>query len=249
MVRRLVRGSRPDRYLRHLMVENWALAGIDVFHVAGTRRERGPSPPEVRALIVAIEGIDGSGKTTHAEEVVRRLEARGIPAAKRKIFRHGVFHETVTDLTRRCAKGRRLDLWRLQRVIKLFDSVKVRFGGLEEDLARDGVLVFDRYTSTHLAAGRGRIHYDFWARELMSVFPDADVNFLLDIPVECSVARLSEREARTVDENPYMLRRYREMLLSIAARRGDRVLDALAPFGTNADAIEQAVVTAWGSRS
>ena len=70
-------------------------------------------------------------------------------------------------------------------------------------------------------------------RELLSPFPRADRIYLLDVPTDEAIRRIGTRKERTVDENEYMLSRYRHALLDLADRFGFKVLDALAPFEEN----------------
>jgi dTMP kinase len=226
----LIKTLHPDRYLRFLAFENHALAGFDLYDEALRGRDLHPVKPKrrhgKRAFVIAIDGIDGAGKSTQLHALKEHLEGRGMSCAIHKIYRHGVFHDTVTDLTRRCAGDANLHLWRLQRVAKVFDSLKYYFSKVEADLDRYDVLLFDRYLGTHFAAGLGRYHHDPYTRELLSVYPAANQVYLLDLPVETALDRIAGRSVRTVDENPYMLTQYRQALLALAREEGWVVLDA-----------------------
>ncbi len=227
---------RPDVRLGFLALENLALAGLDPYREmleapvvpgAGVGQGRGARP-----LILGVDGIDGAGKSTCLDGLERWLTARGLRVARHKIYRHGVFHETVTDMTRACAGDRALHLWPLQRHVKLVDSLKYRVEHLDDLVSvadPPDVLLFDRYVETHLAAGAGRYHHDPQARLLLQSYPRADRVFVLDLPVEESLRRLARRSERTVDENPYMLGRFRDALLDVARASGHVVLDARLP--------------------
>ncbi|MCA8977978.1 MAG: hypothetical protein KDC98_24850, partial [Planctomycetes bacterium] len=201
-----LQSTRPDRVLRALAFENHALAGIDLFTESISRGDRLPrTAPRARPLVIGIDGIDGAGKSTHLDLLQSWLEQQGLVVRRHKLYRHGVFHDTVTDMTRACADGRALHLWPLQRHVKLMDTLKYWHTDVAPDLAHADVLLFDRYIETHLAAGAGRYHHDPYAREMLAVFPDADAVFVLDLPVETALLRLRDRPTLTVDENPYML--------------------------------------------
>jgi thymidylate kinase len=233
----LLRLLHPDRIFLFMTLENYALAGVDCF-VEGVMDRFGTTAPrrdkkKSRPLILGICGTDGSGKSSHVAALEAHIIGMGLRVCVHKIYRHGVFHDTVTDLTRRCAGGRNLHLWRLQRIIKAFDSMKYFYSSLERELDEHDVVIFDRYVFTHYAAGAGRYHHDPFARELLSPFPDADRIYLLDVPTDEAIRRIGTRKERTVDENEYMLSRYRHALLDLADRCGFKVLDALAPFEEN----------------
>src|SRR5262249_44041541 len=181
----------------------------------------GPPPaavaPPRRAKVFAIEGIDGAGKSAHAEALAGWLAARGLDVRTRRIFRRGVFHDTVTELTRRCLGDRCLHLWRLQRLVKAADSLKLLAGSPAEDLRAADVVLFDRYVPTHWADGPARLHHDPFTRELLAAFPRPQLAWLLDLPEDAALARIGQRGPRTVDEHPWMLWRWRERLLRWAA--------------------------------
>jgi len=241
----------PDRRLRLATLRHFALAGTDLYaealagrFVPGSPPLVGPSSRPVRARVLALEGIDGAGKSAHAAALADWLRSRGLDVRTRRIFRRGVFHDTVTELTRRCVRGRCLHLWRLQRLVKAADSLKVLAGPLRDDLRDADVVLFDRYVPTHAADGPARLHHDPFTRELLSAFPRADLAFLLDLPEDEALARIGGRGARTVDENPWMLWRWRTRLLAWARAEGRSVLDARAPFEDNQRALRDEVEAA-----
>lgn len=233
--RALVAQLYPERCLELDGYDNLAVSGCDLYSLA-LRAAAGIDRPAVvpapRAKIIAVCGIDGSGKSTHARALAEHLAARGLAVATVKIYRHGVFHATVTDFTRRTHGARNLHLWRTERLAKTFDSVKCYFSRVAALFADHDVVVCDRYVQTHFAAGAGRCHWDPFTRELLEVFPPADHVFFLDVPVATALARIGARDARTVDENPYMLGRYRAMLDAMCGPTMTR-LDGAAPFEVN----------------
>ncbi|MBK8977781.1 MAG: hypothetical protein IPM29_17880 [Planctomycetes bacterium] len=239
----LLQREAPQRRLAFLDLENAALAGIDLFAESLARPAALPLPtPAAGPIVLGIDGIDGAGKSSHLAMLERWLGRElGLSVARLKMYRHGVFHDTVTDMTRACAGDHHLHLWPLQRHAKLLDSLKYHCEVVDAAAADHDVLLFDRYVQTHLAAGAGRFHHDPYARELLCGLPRADVVFVLDVPVETAVARLRERPELTVDENPYMLSRFRAALLDLAHVEDWPVLDAEQPFEANRDRIRIAV--------
>jgi dTMP kinase len=231
--RELVRTLFPGRALLFRTLEHYALAGIDL----AARREQCSEPTASGARVVVIEGIDGAGKSTHIAALREHLQRSGLACGQLKIFRHGVFHDTVTELARRCAGERDLHLWALERMIKAGDSLKYFHSEVAPALERCDVALFDRYVTTHDAAATGRLHHDPFTRELLSVYPAPDRVYLLDLPAEAALERLGTRDARTIDENPFMLERYRRRLLALAERQDFVVLDARRAFGENQAAI------------
>ncbi len=240
LTRDLVRELCPDRSLLWRAQEHAALAGVvtrdDVDTVERMRRALHESG---RPRLIAVCGIDGAGKSAHVEALKLHCTTRGLVCTTHKLFRHGVFHETVTDLTRLCAGDRALHLWRLQRLVKAQDTLRCWHEEVLPRLPDVDVALFDRYVFTHHAEAAGRLHDDAHTRVLLASLPDPDHVVLLDVPVELALERIGERTARTVDENPVMLGRYRHALLDMADRRGWLVLDGRAPFAENTRAIRE----------
>jgi dTMP kinase len=219
-------------------LENCALGGYDLYleTLLGRRLQPRSAPGTRRPLLLGFCGIDGSGKSSHVESLRQWLAQRGLRVAVHKFYRHGLFHDTVTDVARLCTGDRNLHLWRIERLAKLMDSCKCA-PAVERDLDGNDVVLFDRSIWTHYAAGAGRSHHDPFARELLDVLPVPHRTFLLDVPVDASLARLDARVQRTIDENPYMLSRYRDVLLELAGPHGFVVLDARHDFARNQAAI------------
>ncbi len=245
LTRRLVRSLFPGRYYLFLVLENMALSGVDLDLEAGMLRNFrliGTPPRRVeKPVFIAIGGIDGSGKSSHLSALKDFLVSRGFKVRMHKIYRHGVFHDTVTDLTRQCKGGKNLHLWRIQRIAKAFDSVKYYASTVAPDMHEYDILLFDRYIHTHLSAGANRFHHDPFTREFLLCYPSPHKFFLMDIDPENALERIGERSKKTVDENIYMLSRFREGLLNLARAEGHTILDATAPFERNQETIRNEV--------
>lgn len=193
----------------------------------------GTNQPRSAPRLLAICGIDGAGKSSHLAALAEHLTNRGLRVGRFKLFRHGLFHATVTDLARRTRGGRRLCLWRTERLIKVYDSLKYFASTVEPELANYDVVLFDRYSYTHEAAALGRLWHLAGLEPLLERFPQPDQVWLLDLPAERAVERLGERGERTIDEHLFMLDRFRRRLLVAAEREGFSVLDARLDFAVN----------------
>jgi dTMP kinase len=198
-----------------------------------TPQPQGTNQPRPAPRLLAICGIDGAGKSSHLAALAEHLTSRGLRVGRFKLFRHGLFHATVTDLARRTRGGRRLCLWRTERLIKVYDSLKYFASTVEPELANYDVVLFDRYSYTHEAAALGRLWHLAGLEPLLERFPRPDRVWLLDLPAERAVERLGERGERTIDEHLFMLDRFRRRLLVAAEREGFSVLDARLDFAVN----------------
>jgi dTMP kinase len=191
-----------------------------------------------RAVLLAIEGIDGAGKSTHVAALARRLRARGFRVAVRRLYRHGVFHETACDVLRLALRRRSKRLLRVERLARVLDTVGVWFREVEPALGRHDFVILDRSLETHAAAALGRGIPASFVRSWLRSFPQADATVLLDLPARDALARIrARRRPRGPDEKAEILLRWRKHFLARARARWWTVLDARADSFANREAI------------
>jgi dTMP kinase len=187
------------------------------------------------ARLIAIEGIDGSGKGTQAARLVATLQVRGHAAV---LFGFPRYRETFF--------GARIGEFLNGRFGTLADVhpflAALLFAGdrwesrgrLQELLARYEFVVLDRYVASNIAhqaakrEGAERQVLADWIRRLefeIYGLPPADVTILLDLPASVArtlVARKSQRDytASAVDLQEADLKyqeQVRELYLSLCA--------------------------------
>ncbi|GLI00069.1 thymidylate kinase [Phytohabitans aurantiacus] len=142
-----------------------------------------PAHPVRRPRIVALVGVDGSGKTTQAHRLAAELTDRGIPAHYwQNAGGRRWFGRLARHLGRRDAQGL------LGRTGLLWVESLLRWLAIARALLRSvltgQVAVMDRYAvcqyasiRTQVGGGRG----EWLARLAYAVFPPPDVTFLLDV--------------------------------------------------------------------
>ena len=156
--------------------------------------------------LVAIEGLDGSGKRTLANRLVADLRARGARVASMAFPRYGA--SVHADLVRDALYG---------RVGDLADSVygcAVLFALDRQDAAADlrrlvtehDIVLLDRYVSSNAAYGSARLgsgaSFPDWIRQLEIErlgIPAPDLQLLLAAPVELARQRTRDRAGTDVD--------------------------------------------------
>ena len=147
-------------------------------------------PGAGRSRIIALVGIDGSGKTTQAHRLADELAAEGLPA---RYLQNAGGRRWLGRLARRV--GRR-DAQRLlgRRGLLLVESV-LRWLAIARALLRarlrGGVAVMDRYSYCQYASIRAHLdlgrpmprlrHGERLARLAYRAFPAPDVTFLLSV--------------------------------------------------------------------
>ncbi len=174
-----------------------------------------------RGMLIALEGIDGSGKTTLQRALARRWRGRGVRVLELREPSRG-----PTGRRARRASGK--DPW--TAAMAFTDDRRHQRSRLERSLRRGTIVLLDRsfystlaYQGSALPAPR-RAALERLQREA-TIVPDRVV--LLDIPIETSEDRMKLRgEAREPTEHSIVLRRAFRAYRQLARRPGWIVLDA-----------------------
>jgi dTMP kinase len=183
-----------------------------------------------KGLLIVLEGIDGSGKTTQARSLVRRLRQAGARTVRFREPSRGKWGREIKRHARRAgslAPEEELDLFLKDRR----DNVE---RNLRPALTRREVVVLDRYYYSSIAyqGAKGldparikRLNERFAARP--------DLVIILDVGPETGLARISGRRTRDeLFEREDYLARVRAIFqgfrgrrfVHLDARRGKRTL-------------------------
>lgn len=144
-----------------------------------------------KGKLIVIEGLDGSGKGTQAAELVKNLEARGMPVRKVsfpdydsdssalvKMYLSGQFGKDPGDVNAYAAST----FFAVDR----FASFKRDWGGFYED---GGIVVADRYTTSNAVHQCSKLPQEQWDAFLAWLF---DFEYrLMGIPAPDLVVYLS----------------------------------------------------------
>ncbi len=202
------------------------------------------------AVLIAIEGIDGSGKGTQCARLTDRLHQSGLQAASVRFPRYTAtqFGQAIGDFL----NGRfgELDAVHPQLAAVLYAGDRFESRTLLQNrIDTSDVVVLDRFTGSNLAhqasrlEGRERDDLMAWIEAVEhDVFglPRPDLNVLLDISADWSrrlVGRkdprdYTDQEADLQESNLPYLERVRRCYREIAASRPDwTVVPCLTPEG------------------
>ncbi|MDH4197702.1 MAG: dTMP kinase [Candidatus Aminicenantes bacterium] len=146
-----------------------------------------------KGLLIVLEGIDGSGKTTQARSLLRRLRSAGLRAVR---FREPSRGKWGREIKR---QARRAGSITPQEELELFlqDRRENVERNLRPALARKAVVVLDRYYYSTIAyQGAKGLDPERIRRlnERFAVRPDLVV--ILDVGPETGLARISGRRTR-----------------------------------------------------
>jgi len=192
--------------------------------------------------MICFIGIDGSGKTTHANNLCRELQLIGIKCiyirpesliAKAFSGKYAGLmssHKNAlrTDHTDTSLRSLLSVFFKLLFVILLIiDSYIVYIARVIPHLRRGTIIIYDRYSYDSLS---------LWDSPLTKLFiksaPKPDVTFLLDLPETTAFIRMHDTADREIPIKYY--KRLREWYLSLARRSGFIVIDTSIEFRRSA---------------
>ncbi len=136
-------------------------------------------------MLVAIEGLDQSGKETQARELRDRLRAVGYRSRVASFPDYGT---SIGEEIARALQGEREYgpetmqlLYVANRFERQADILRWQAGGL--------IVLFDRYVASAVAYGEAHGLDPAWLENLQIYLPQPDLTFFLDIAPETAMAR------------------------------------------------------------
>lgn len=186
------------------------------------------SEKERNGIFVTFEGIDGSGKSTQANSLLRRVQENGYKAV---LFREPGGTRISEQIRQILLSTKHSEMAAITEVM-LYSAARAQ---LTEEMVIPGlkendIVVCDRYFDSTIA-------YQGYGRGISMEFIDAlikeaskriwpDVTFLVDVDVELAekrsgtIGRLDRLEMETVEFKEKVIRGFRE----ISEKNGDRIV-------------------------
>jgi dTMP kinase len=173
-----------------------------------------------RGLLIAIEGIDQSGKRTQSNLLAREFSTRG--------YRTSVwdFPDYTTPI------GRQLRAYLAGKNQLDYHAVHLLYAAnkwersleLNHEIANGRYLIVNRYSPSNLAYGLAHSLPLDWLRSLENGLPKADMVFVLDVTPQTSFKRKTEKRDVHEDDHEY-LKKVRNAYLWLAKKYGWKVID------------------------
>lgn len=157
-------------------------------------------------MLVAIEGIDGTGKRTQADLLRERAVRAGCQAALFSFPRYG--KNAFADVVTRYLNGEFGDVRQVPPELSALLFAGDRYAAkaeLLESCRQNDLVICDRYVASNLAHQASRLPEAQWSRFttwLRAIeygvygLPEPDLTLLLDLPVEAASALVSRKAAR-----------------------------------------------------
>ena len=145
-----------------------------------------------KGVFICIEGLDGSGKTTHAHRIVRKLQEQGLDAVYTTEPSTGdlgkFIRSTILQGKKRVPRVVEALLFALDRVEHLKKDVKPA-------LEMGKIVISDRCVYSSLAY-QGAAGLDIeWIEEINRMALSADLAIYIDVPPEVVVKRIRRKKS------------------------------------------------------
>ena len=175
-------------------------------------------------MLVAIEGLDQSGKETQARELRDRLRAAGY---RSRVVSFPDYGTSIGEEIARALQGEREYgpetmqlLYVANRFERKTDIDRWQAGGL--------IVLFDRYVASAVAYGEAHGLDPAWLDNLQIYLPQPDLTFFLDIAPETAMARKAVGRDR-YERDLALLARVRASYQRLAAQPGWIRIDGEQP--------------------
>ena len=145
-----------------------------------------------KGLFICIEGLDGSGKTTHAHRIVRNLQKQGFDAVNTTEPSLG---ELGKFIRKTVLQGKK----RVPRVVEALLFAVDRVEHVEKDvkpaLEEGKIVISDRCVYSSLAY-QGAAGLDLeWIEEINRMALPPDLGIYIDVPPEVVVERIKRKKS------------------------------------------------------
>ncbi len=171
-----------------------------------------------KGLLVAIEGIDGAGKTTLAKGIVSSLRAHGLKADYTMEPTRELIGNLIRSLPNEYRDGR------IEALLYAADRLYHYESYIKPRLENGVIVVVDRYIHSSIAY-QGALGAPIeWIRTLNSQVKYPDIAFYVDISVDMALSRISNSgRKKTFYERKELLKKVREIYLGLV-KDGELIL-------------------------
>ena len=143
-------------------------------------------------MFIVIDGIDGCGKSTQVKLLHKALRDRGLPAETSKWQDSSYIQKLyIGDLIKRIQEGS-VRIPPESRTFLLSADISYRLENMIKPLlAKDHIVIGDRYIYKVIAQGIARGLASDWLHSLFFFAPVPELVVMLDVPPEVSLKRIT----------------------------------------------------------
>jgi len=165
-----------------------------------------------RGLLICIEGLDRSGKTTQSHLLVENLKSKGFEAVYTTEPSDG---EIGRFIKRYVLRRRKRIPAHIEALLFAADRVDHVEREIKPMLNEGKIVVSDRYIYSSLAY-QGAAGLDVeWIREVNRMVPEPDLAIYLEVPIDVIMERLRRKRRKSVMESPEIQEKVREVYIKL----------------------------------
>ena len=169
----------------------------------------------MHGLLIALEGLDQSGKQTQAELLRDRLAGKGRLV---RLLSFPAYETAIGAEIERALRGSRdyaPDVMQLLYVANRYEHKPL----IARECERGAIVICDRYLASSVAYGEAQGLDGAWLHSIQKHLPQPDATFLFDIPPEVSARRKTDGRDK-FERDLVLLGRVRDSYLRQAASNG-----------------------------
>jgi len=179
----------------------------------------------LRGKLIALEGTDGCGKTTHAKLLVEWLRSKGL----KTVITDEPTDGRIGEILKRAAKGEFKLLPEVEALLFAADRVQHVAEIILPALESGNIVVTERYIHSSMAYQSARGLPLKWIKTINSRVPRPDLAILIDVPVADALKRIKPlRELDTFEQDQEFQKRVREKYREIADEESLIVVNGVA---------------------
>ncbi|MFH1424988.1 MAG: dTMP kinase [archaeon] len=167
--------------------------------------------------LIVFEGIDGCGKSTHAELLTEFLKEHGKEVLHTAEPSHGQIGKLLREYLRQDAPPL------VDTMLFIADRAEHVEQEIKPALEQGKTVICERYTYSTIAYQAAQGLDMEWLKSLNSFAPKPDIVILLDVPPEVGAGRTTTEEKF---ENTEFLTKVRGNYLKLAEESGFKIIDA-----------------------
>lgn len=181
---------------------------------------------KMEGKLICFCGIDGSGKSTHIEEINKQLKFDGYKTKMSTLVtRNGLLFKTINPILNDMNNQTYCDLIAFER----YKAIKRR---LLYEMKSFDIVLNNRFLYTDLAYTRGYAQNTDFIEALIELSPKPDLVLLFDVDSKIAMDRIKRRDKPIFDkqENITQLTRTRNAYIGMAQEFKFQIIDTSEPF-------------------
>ena len=150
----------------------------------------------MKGKIIAVMGIDGSGKTTLVENLKKC--SSGIDKIKcMSIFENSIFTKELESVAQQQGKTRRECFSKeLRSIIWRTDLINNVFNDVIPELENGNIIILDRYKLCNKVYSNLEISDLGHMDRMLEILPNPDLGIYLDVDIDVALSRINNRNNR-----------------------------------------------------